>query len=94
MLSSLEKSGLTLSKIESMGLLSTAEDLGLLEFAESLLTTPKENISSVAALTFLCIPPSFLVLPDGVKTPVALVFTALSLLILAVSVLVGWVQEE
>lgn len=94
MLSSLEKSGLTLSKIESMGLLSTAEDLGLLELAESVLTTPKENISALAALTFLCIPPSFLLLPDGVKTPVALVFSALSLLILGVSIVVGSVQEE
>lgn len=93
-LSTLEKSGLTLSKIESMGLLSTAEDLGLLELTENVLTTPKENISALAGLMIIPLTMSFLVLPEGVKTPVGLFFTALTFLILGVSIVVGSVQEE
>jgi hypothetical protein len=44
--SAAEKAGLSLSKIESLGLLSTAERLGLLTLAEDLLTTDPGKISS------------------------------------------------
>jgi hypothetical protein len=45
-LSKLEKSGLTLSKIESAGLLSTAERLGLLAVAEDILTSNPATLAS------------------------------------------------
>ena len=44
--SAAEKAGLSLSKIEKLGLLSTAERLGLLSLAEDLLTTEPGTISS------------------------------------------------
>lgn len=44
--SAAEKAGLSLSKIEKLGLLSTAERLGLLTLAEDLLTTDPGKISS------------------------------------------------
>jgi hypothetical protein len=44
--SAAEKAGLSLSKIEKLGLLSTAERLGLLTLAEDLLTTEPGKISS------------------------------------------------
>ena len=44
--SAAEKAGLSLSKIEKLGLLSTAERLGLLSLAEDLLTTEPGKISS------------------------------------------------
>lgn len=45
-MSKLEKSGLTLSKIESAGLLSTAERLGLLAVAEDVLTSNPATLAS------------------------------------------------
>lgn len=44
--SAAEKAGLSLGKIEKLGLLSTAERLGLLTLAEDLLTTDPGKISS------------------------------------------------
>lgn len=53
--STAEKAGLSLSKIESMGLLSTAENLGLLTAAENLLTTDPGKISSGASKRYCCV---------------------------------------
>lgn len=50
--STAEKAGLSLGKIEQMGLLSTAERLGLLTLAEDVLTSDPGKISS-ASLPFL-----------------------------------------
>lgn len=52
--SAAEKAGLSLGKIESLGLLSTAERLGLLTIAEDLLTTEPGKISSGGPLA--CLP--------------------------------------
>lgn len=56
--SAAEKAGLSLSKIEKLGLLSTAERLGLLTLAEDLLTSDPGKISSggwkgIAVLLFI-----------------------------------------
>jgi hypothetical protein len=53
--SAAEKAGLSLSKIEKLGLLSTAERLGLLTLAEDLLTTDPGKISSGEGKSHGCV---------------------------------------
>jgi Protein of unknown function (DUF1118) len=95
-----EKAGLTLTKIEQAGLLTTAENLGLLSLAEDVLVMEPAKITSIAlpfvviAIASLSIIPHDTLVQNIVSYTVAGVSVGAATAAFVGGLLVGSLQEE
>lgn len=100
LLSKMEAAGLTLTKIESSGLLSTAENLGLLSLAEDVLTANPATIASgalpfvVAAVAAASLIPHDNGVTTAISYALAIAFTGVGAGLLAGGFVVAALQEE